>query len=320
MAILVTGGSGFIGSNFIRAVLTGDPGTSLVNLDKLTYAGNPANLQDIQDTPGYSFIHGDICDTTVVNDIFRTCGIDTVVHFAAESHVDRSITDASVFARTNVLGTQTLLDAAYKYGVERFIHVSTDEVYGSIATGSFTEDDILTPSSPYSASKAGSDLLARSYFITHQLPVIVTRCTNNFGPYQHPEKLIPRFITNLLSGEKVPLYGTGRNVRDWIYVTDHCDAIRHLIGHGRSGEIYNIAGDAERSNGEITRSLLRLLGKDESWISYVPDRPGHDFRYSLDAGKLHRLGWQPRHSFEEALEATVRWYETNPWWWRPLRQ
>jgi dTDP-glucose 4,6-dehydratase len=320
MTMLVTGGCGFIGSNFIRAMFTADPGMDLLNLDKLTYAGNPASLQDIGGNPGYSFVHGDICDTALVEDIFRAGGVDTVVHFAAESHVDRSIADASVFVRTNVLGTQTLLDAAQKYGVERFIHVSTDEVYGSIAEGSFTESDPINPSSPYSASKAGSDLLARSYFITYQLPVIITRCTNNFGPYQHPEKLIPLFITNLLEGRKVPLYGTGQNVRDWIYVPDHCDAIRHLLLHGRPGEIYNISGSAEKSNQEITRALLRLLGKDESFIEYVPDRKGHDYRYSLDDRRIRTLGWQPRYSFEEALEETVRWYEANPWWWRPLLQ
>ena len=232
---------------------------------------------------------------------------------------DRSISDASLFVRTNVLGTFTLLDQAWKQGVRRFIHISTDEVYGSIRKGSFSERDILNPSSPYSSSKASSDLLSRSYFITHHLPVIITRCTNNYGPFQFPEKLIPFFITSLLEGNKVPVYGSGLNVRDWLYVLDHCGAIDHVLHHGVAGEIYNIGGGVEIPNIEITKKILNLLGKDESRIEYVDDRPGHDFRYSLDITKLHSLGWYPAYNFDQALEHTVQWYIDNEWWWKPLK-
>ena len=296
------------------------PDDSIVNLDKVTYAGNPANLKDIAGDPRYTFIRGDICDQNLVDSIFRDYQIGAVVHFAAESHVDRSIQDASVFVRTNVLGTHVLLEEALGCGVERFVHVSTDEVYGSIRSGSFREIDNLNPSSPYSASKAASDLLARSYYITHDLPVIVTRCTNNFGPYQYPEKLIPLFATNLLDGKKVPVYGTGRNVRDWIHVADHCRAVDFVLRHGEPGEIYNIGGGAEKTNLEITEGILRVLGKDESMIEYVRDRPGHDWRYSLDSSKLRSMGWKPEFDFETALQATVEWYVENAWWWRPLKQ
>lgn len=320
MRLLVTGGLGFIGSNFIRQMLEGHPEHSIVNLDKITYAGNPENLRDIAGDPRYTFIRGDICDQDLVGSVFREHQIDAVVHFAAESHVDRSIENASVFVRTNVLGTHVLLEAALGCGVERFVHVSTDEVYGSIRSGSFREIDNLNPSSPYSASKAASDLLARSYYITHDLPVIVTRCTNNFGPYQYPEKLIPLFVTNLLDGKKVPVYGTGKNVRDWIYVLDHNRAIDFVLRHGEPGEIYNIGGDNEKSNLEITEGILRVLGKDESMIEYVRDRPGHDWRYSLDSSKLRSMGWKPEFDFEAALQATVEWYVENAWWWRPLKQ
>jgi dTDP-glucose 4,6-dehydratase len=244
---------------------------------------------------------------------------DQVVHFAAESHVDRSIKDASAFVRTNVVGTFTLLESARKYKVSRFIHISTDEVYGSRERGSFKEKDRLTPSSPYSSSKAGSDLLAQSYYITHKLPVIITRCTNNFGPYQYPEKLIPLFITNLLEDKKVPVYGTGKNVRDWIYVLDHCKAIDFVQHNGVPGEIYNIGGGAERSNIDITKKIIKILGKDESMIKYVEDRKGHDFRYSLNCTKLLKLGWVPEHGFNEALESTVLWYVENRWWWEKLK-
>jgi len=318
--LLVTGGLGFIGSNFIRQMLEEHPEDSIVNLDKVTYAGNPENLRDIAGDPRYTFIRGDICDQDLVGSVFREHQIDAVVHFAAESHVDRSIEDASVFVRTNVLGTHVLLEEALGCGVERFVHVSTDEVYGSIRSGSFREIDNLNPSSPYSASKAASDLLARSYYITHDLPVIVTRCTNNFGPYQYPEKLIPLFVTNLLDGKKVPVYGTGKNVRDWIYVLDHCRALDFVLRHGEPGEIYNIGGDNEKSNLEITEGILRVLGKDESMIEYVRDRPGHDWRYSLDSSKLRSMGWKPEFDFEAALQATVEWYVENAWWWRPLKQ
>jgi dTDP-glucose 4,6-dehydratase len=247
-------------------------------------------------------------------------GTDAVVHFAAESHVDRSIKDGSVFVTTNVLGTNTLLNCALQSGVNKFIHVSTDEVYGSIDDGSFTEEDPLEPSSPYSASKAGSDLLAMSYYITYGLPVTITRCTNNFGPYQYPEKLIPLFITNLMEGKKVPVYGTGLNVRDWIFVDDHCSGIDFVFNHGRSGDIYNIGGGSELTNLEITHRILEMLGQDESSIEFVEDRKGHDLRYSLDCTKLKDMGWRPEYDFDTALEFTVNWYMENRWWWEPLKQ
>ena len=316
--LLVTGGCGFIGCNFIRLIMEKRPDVSILNLDKLTYAGSPDNLKDLEDHPNYGFIKGDICDPAIVRTAMKNA--DHVVHFAAESHVDRSIEDGSVFVRTNVLGTNTLLQAAHELGVKRFLHVSTDEVYGSIANGSFREADILTPSSPYSASKAGSDLLALSYHTTYQSPVIVTRCTNNYGPYQYPEKLIPLFVTNLLQGRRVPLYGSGLNVRDWIYVADHCKAIDFVLQNGHEGEIYNIGGGAERTNLEITKSLLKLLDKGEHMIEYVKDRPGHDLRYSLDCSKLKAMGWRPEHEFEEALELTVKWYRENEWWWQKLKR
>ena len=319
MNILVTGGCGFIGSNFIRYVLGKRPSVRIFNIDKLTYAGNPANLRDIESDSRYHFIHGDICDSVLVKDLVRREMITTIVHFAAESHVDRSISDASDFIRTNVLGTFTLLEAALSEHIDRFIHISTDEVYGSTNEGSFTESDPLNPSSPYSSSKAASDLIARSYFITHGLPVIITRCTNNYGPFQYPEKLIPLFITNLLEGKNIPVYGTGTNVRDWIHVLDHCRAIDCILENGTPGEIYNIGGDNERSNIEITSMILDALGKDESCIEYVKDRLGHDFRYSLDSSKLKSLGWKPEYSFDQGLHETVAWYKANAWWWHPLK-
>jgi dTDP-glucose 4,6-dehydratase len=245
--------------------------------------------------------------------------VDYVVHFAAESHVDRSIEDGSIFVKTNVLGTHTLLQNALECKVKKFIHISTDEVYGSTKSGSFKETDILTPSSPYSSSKAGSDLLAQSYYITYGLPVIITRCTNNFGPYQYPEKLIPLFVTNLLENKKVPVYGTGTNVRDWIYVLDHCKAVDFVLHSGTEGEIYNIGGENEKTNIEITYQILKLLGKDEFMIEYVKDRLGHDFRYSLNCSKLKELGWEPEYSFDKALEATVKWYIEYKWWWEKLK-
>ena len=320
MKILVTGGAGFIGSNFIRLLMSSHPGYKIVNVDTLTYAGNLDNLRDIDTDLRYTFVKGDICDSNLINTILEKHEIDTIVHFAAESHVDRSIADASVFVRTNVLGTHTLLDAARRLAIRKFIHISTDEVYGSIPEGSFKETHILTPSSPYSSSKAGSDLLALSYFTTYNLPVIVTRCTNNFGPYQYPEKLIPLFVTNLIDGKKVPIYGTGKNIRDWIHVNDHCRAVDFLLHKGKTGEIYNIGGGSEKTNLEITEKILELLRKDESMIEYVTDRPGHDFRYSLDCSKLRSLGWKPGYSFEEGLQDTVTWYMQNEWWWRPLKK
>jgi len=320
MKILVTGGAGFIGSNFILHMMNSHPEVEVLNLDVLTYAGNLNNLKGIDKNPRYTFIKGDICDPNVVNTILDRYKVDTIVHFAAESHVDRSITKASEFVRTNVLGTHNLLECARHHPIARFVHISTDEVYGSTLKGSFTEKDILSPSSPYSASKAGSDLLALSYFTTYKLPVIITRCTNNFGPCQYPEKLIPLFVTNLIAGRKVPVYGTGENVRDWIHVSDHCRAVEFLLKKGIPGEIYNIGGGNEKTNIEITEKILMLLKKDESWIEYVTDRPGHDFRYSLDCSKLLKIGWSPWHSFEEGLKDTVEWYIMNEWWWRPLQK
>jgi dTDP-glucose 4,6-dehydratase len=318
MKLLVTGGAGFIGSNFIRYMLASHPETEIVNLDVLTYAGNPATLKDLEHDPRYTFIRGDIGDPRVAESAMT--GTDAVVHFAAETHVDRSIKDPSAFVRTNVLGTHVLLECAKKCGTGTFIHISTDEVYGSRKTGSFSEKDFLHPSSPYAASKAGSDLLALSYFITYDLPVIVTRCTNNFGPYQFPEKLIPFFITNLLNNRKVPVYGTGENVRDWIYVRDHCRAIDLLLTKGNAGEIYNIGGGNEKTNLEITERILDKLGKSPSMIEYVQDRLGHDFRYSLDCSKIHAMGWKPAFSFDKALDETITWYRQNAGWWQPLRK
>ena len=318
MKLLVTGGLGFIGSNFIRYMLYKHPDCTITNLDAITYAGNPANLVDIEKNPRYFFVKGDICDQQIVESVFSHHAIDTVVHFAAESHVDRSIHDSSAFVTTNVLGTQTLLDSALHHKCLRFVHISTDEVYGSAATGSFKETDLLNPSSPYSASKAASDLLARAFFITHGLPVIVTRCTNNYGPFQYPEKLIPFFVTNLLKGKKVPVYGTGNNIRDWIYVLDHCRAIDFLLHHGTDGEIYNIGSDNEKTNLDITYEILKILKKDSSSIEFVKDRPGHDWRYSLDSSKLRAMGWKPQTSFETALKETVNWYVQHEGWWQPL--
>jgi dTDP-glucose 4,6-dehydratase len=318
MKLLVTGGAGFIGSNFIRHMLASHPGIGIVNLDVLTYAGNPDTIKDLDLDPRYTFVRGDICDPGVAD--AAMAGVDAVVHFAAETHVDRSITDPSAFVRTNVLGTHVLLECAKNYGIKTFIHVSTDEVYGSTKKGSFSETDHLHPSSPYSASKAGSDLLALSYFTTYDLPVIVTRCTNNFGPYQFPEKLIPLFITNLINNQKVPIYGTGQNVRDWIHVRDHCSAIDFLLARGQAGEIYNIGGGNEKTNLEITRLILAKLNRSSSMIEYVRDRPGHDFRYSLDCSKLIAMGWKPAYTFNEAIEDTISWYIQNERWWRPLRK
>jgi dTDP-glucose 4,6-dehydratase len=320
MKLLVTGGAGFIGSNFIRQMMNFHPDYKVINLDVLTYAGNLNNLKGIEKNPHYTFIKGDICNRDIVNAILDKHKVDAIVHFAAESHVDRSIANASEFVMTNVVGTHTLLECARTHTIPKFIHISTDEVYGSTMKGSFKETDILSPSSPYSASKAGSDLLALSYFTTYNLPVIITRCTNNFGPYQFPEKLIPLFVTNLLDGKKVPVYGTGKNVRDWIHVSDHCRAVEFLLERGNPGEIYNIGGGHEKTNLEITQKILDLLSKDDSMIEYVTDRLGHDFRYSLDCSKLHALDWKPSYSFDEALEETISWYTRNEWWWRPLKK
>jgi len=316
--ILVTGGCGFIGSNFIRYMFNSFPDIKIVNLDKLTYAGNPENLKDIEGRFDYEFIHGDICDEELVDRLISR-GFDAILNFAAESHVDRSITGPKEFIQTDVFGTFSLLEACRKHGVGKFVQISTDEVYGSIEEGSFTEDSPLCPNSPYSASKAAADLIARSYFVTYGLPVVITRSSNNFGPYQYPEKLIPLFITNALEDEKLPLYGDGLNVRDWLYVMDNARAIALVLEKGKPGEIYNVGGEQERTNIEITRLILKFLSKPESLIQHVEDRPGHDRRYSLETSKIRSLGFEPRKDFESMLEETVRWYVENRWWWEPLK-
>ena len=316
--LLITGGAGFIGSNFIRHILSKYDDYHIINLDKLTYCGNLDNLKDIEKDKRYKFVKGDITDARIVEKCANRC--DTIINFAAETHVDRSIHDAAAFVRTNVFGTHTLLEAAKKVGAELYIQVSTDEVYGSILEGSFKETDPLSPNSPYSASKAGGDLLARSYFVTYGLPVIITRSSNNFGPYQYPEKIIPLFITNLLQNKKVPLYADGKNVRDWLYVLDNCEAIDLIMHKGEAGQVYNIGAGSETTNIELTRSMLALLGKDGTMIEYVKDRPGHDKRYSLDITKVKKLGWRPRHDFKYALELTIEWYKNNKSWWQKLKE
>lgn len=314
---LVTGGAGFIGSNFIRYVLDNEPDARITNLDALTYAGVQATLDELNRHENHTFIKGDICDANLVESVIP--GHDIVVHFAAESHVDRSIAGPTVFLQTNVVGTGVLLDAAMRHGIGRFIHVSTDEVYGSVAEGFAPEDAPLEPSSPYSSSKAGSDLLALSYNVTFGYDVLVTRCTNNYGPYQFPEKVIPLFVTNLIDGSKVPLYGTGKNERDWLYVEDHCSALHLLVDEGEGGEIYNVGANAQLPNLELTNAILDAFGLDESWINWVPDRLGHDLRYAVDSSKLRSLGWKPAHDFEERLVETIDWYRQREDWWRPLK-
>jgi dTDP-glucose 4,6-dehydratase len=317
MKLVVTGGAGFIGSNFVRHVLREHPDDRVVNLDKLTYAGNPANLADIARDPRYTFVQGDVCDATLVRDVLH--GADAVVNFAAESHVDRSLVEPDAFLRTDVFGVFTLLEAVRALKIPRFLHISTDEVYGSVAQGSSSETDPLRPSNPYSASKAGGDLLALSYWRTHGVPVVITRSSNNFGPYQYPEKVVPLFITNALDDQPLPLYGDGRNVRDWLYVLDNCAAIDLVLRRGRDGEVYNIGGGHEVENVVLTHEILRLTGKPETLIRPVTDRPGHDRRYSVDSTKVGRLGWRPRHPFAAALQTTVRWYREHETWWRPLK-
>jgi dTDP-glucose 4,6-dehydratase len=322
MRVLVTGGAGFIGSHFVRELLGGAyPALSAAEvtvLDKLTYSGNRANLDPVAGDARLRFVVGDICDPEVVERVMA--GQDLVVHFAAESHVDRSIAGAAPFVRTNVVGTQVLLDAALRHRVDRFVHVSTDEVYGSIETGSWREDQPLAPRSPYSASKAGSDLLALAYHRTHGLPVVVTRCSNNYGPYQFPEKVIPLFVTNLLEGRKVPLYGDGGNVRDWLHVTDHCRGVALVAQRGRLGEVYHIGGGTELTNKELTARLLEACGAGWEMVEQVPDRKGHDRRYSLDITKIStELGYAPSVPFDVGLADTVRWYRDHRAWWEPLR-
>ncbi|MEO1060676.1 MAG: dTDP-glucose 4,6-dehydratase [Actinomycetota bacterium] len=317
MRLFVTGGAGFIGSNYVRQVL-GSSDDHVTVFDALTYAGNEATLADLRDDPRFTFVKGDIRDREAVDDALP--GHDLVVHFAAESHVDRSIVDPDAFITTNCGGTNVLCDVARQVGVERFVHVSTDEVYGSRDTGSFTEDDILEPSSPYSASKAGSDLIALAYQTTYGLPVVVTRSSNNYGPYQFPEKVIPLFVTNLLDGKKVPLYGDGQNVRDWLYVEENCAGIDAVVRNGVPGQVYNLGGGHELTNRELTDKLLELCGRDESSIEYVEDRLGHDRRYSITNDKLRALGWEPRIDPDEGLSRTVAWYRDHRDWWEPLKQ
>ena len=322
MKVLVTGGAGFIGSHYVRQAIGGAypslADAEVVVLDLLTYAGNRANLDPVADSPRLRFVEGDVCDGALLSTLLP--GVDLVVHFAAESHVDRSITGSAEFIRTNVLGTQTLLQAALDAGVGKFVHVSTDEVYGSIEEGSWPEEHPLEPNSPYAASKASSDLIARSYSRTHGLPVCITRCSNNYGPYQFPEKVIPLFTTNLLDNRKVPLYGDGLNVRDWLHVDDHCRGIQLVADGGRAGEIYNIGGGTELTNRELTALLLEATGADESMVQPVIDRKAHDRRYSVDITKISReLGYTPRVTFEQGLAETIAWYRDNRDWWEPLR-
>lgn len=315
---LVTGGAGFIGSNFIRTVLEREADVLVTNVDALTYAGVKATVDELGRDPRHTFVHGDIRDAVLLEQVVP--GHDVVVHFAAESHVDRSIEGPSVFLDTNVVGTGVLIDVARRAGVERFVHVSTDEVYGSLTEGFAVETDRLLPSSPYSASKAGSDLVALSHFTTYDFPVIVTRCTNNYGPFQFPEKVIPLFVTNLLEGKKVPLYGNGLNERDWLHVFDHCSALHLVVNRGVPGEIYNIGANAQLSNIELTNRILSLLGMGEEMIEQVADRPGHDFRYAVDSAKIRALGWAPAEPFEERLAETVEWYRQRRDWWEPLKR
>lgn len=318
--ILVTGGAGFIGNCFIRHMLQKYSNYKIINLDALTYAGNLENLYDVKDNPNYEFVNGDICDRDLVTQIVS--GVDMIVNFAAETHVDRSITGPEVFIETNVKGTMTLLQAAKEFNIERYLQVSTDEVYGTLGkTGYFTETTPLAPNSPYSASKAGADMLVRAYYETYKVPTLITRCSNNYGPYQYPEKLIPFFISRLLKGEKVPVYGDGLNVRDWLYVYDHCAAIDAVLHKGRVGEVYNIGGHNEKTNLEITHLILDAMNKDESSIEYVQDRLGHDRRYAISNDKItSELGWEPSVTFEEGILLTIDWYLNNKAWMESIEQ
>jgi dTDP-glucose 4,6-dehydratase len=315
--LLVTGAAGFIGSNYVRYVLR-NTDDEVVGYDALTYAGNLSTVRDVDDDPRWTFVHGNICDPGTLVEAMRGC--DAVVHFAAESHVDRSIVGSDDFVHTNCFGTNVVMDTARELGVERVVHIGTDEVYGSVEVGSSTEDDPLEPRSPYSASKAGSDLIALSYHHTHAVPVMVTRCTNNFGPYQYPEKAIPLFTTNLIDGRPIPLYGDGLNERDWIFVDDHCAGVHLVLTAGQPGEIYNIGAGNETPNRVLVDKLLAAFGVGEEMVTYVADRLGHDRRYSVDIAKITALGWQRQRSLDEALEETIAWYRDNEWWWRPLRQ
>ena len=317
--LLVTGGAGFIGSNFVRYVLRKYQQYDLVVYDKLTYAGNLDNLRDVEDDQRYTFVRGDITDREAVEQAIGEHRIDTIINFAAESHVDRSILTPDAFIQTDVVGTYVLLDAARENGIERLHQVSTDEVYGSIAEGFFKEGDPLEPNSPYAASKAGAEMLVRAYNETYGLNTVVTRGSNTFGPYQYPEKIASLFITNAIDEQPLPVYGDGMQVRDWLYVEDHCSGIDVALHSGVAGGVYNLGGGNERTNNDVTRQMLELMKKPESLIVPVQDRPGHDRRYALDCTLLHSLGWQPTHSFEDALDVTVRWYQQNEWWWRPIK-
>jgi dTDP-glucose 4,6-dehydratase len=326
MQLLITGGLGFIGSNLVRHLLNTHPEYTIINLDAVTYAGHPENVADLQGHPRYKFVQGKIQDAKLIDELVsgrRLGRIDGIINLAAESHVDRSISDPAIFVETNVLGTQVLLEAAYRHGKTshgtfdiRYLQVSTDEVYGSLGpTGLFTEETPLAPNSPYSASKASADLLCRAYFHTFAFPALITRCSNNYGPYQHPEKLIPLFITNLLNKKQVPVYGDGLNVRDWLHVEDHCRAIDTVFHNGKPGEVYNIGGNNERTNMQITKLVLKELGRDESFIKYVQDRLGHDRRYAIDSTKIQtELGWTPKHTFETGIHETIDWYRANETW------
>ena len=323
MKLFVTGGAGFIGSNFVRMVISdrlpGLEDAEITVFDALTYSGTLTNLDSVKDSPRFRFVEGDIRDASAVGEALP--GHDAIVHFAAESHVDRSVHDSRIFVETNVLGTQVLLDQALALDIPRFVHISTDEVYGSIDQGSWDEEQPLLPNSPYSASKASSDLLVRSYHVTHGLNASITRCSNNYGPHHFPEKLIPLFVTNLLEGNKVPLYGDGENVRDWLHVDDHCRGIAIVLLRGQAGETYNIGGGTELSNKELTNLLLKATGRDKSFIEEVADRKGHDRRYSVDIGKItSELGYSPEVSFESGLADVVQWYRDNRWWWEPLKE
>lgn len=323
MKLLVTGGAGFIGSHFIKYILERYPEYKVVNLDVLTYAGNLETLEDIQDHPHYKFVRGDIADKESVEELFRQEHFDSVVNFAAESHVDRSVTEPQIFIQTNVVGTQVLLEASRKYGVKRFHQVSTDEVYGDLPLERkdlfFTEQTPINPSSPYSASKAAADLLALAYHRTFKMPVTISRCSNNYGPYHYPEKLIPLTLIKIFHNEEIPVYGDGLNIRDWLYVYDHCHAIDLILHKGTIGEVYNIGGHSERSNLDVIKTILKVLEQPESLITFVKDRAGHDLRYAIDPSKIEReLGWKPTYCFEEGIVQTIKWYSTHEKWWRSM--
>jgi dTDP-glucose 4,6-dehydratase len=323
MKILVTGGCGFIGSNFVRYLLKTYPDYSVINVDKLTYAGNLENLSDLSNAPRYHFIRGDIADAAQMEELIGK-GVDAIINFAAESHVDRSIEDPTAFMKTNVFGTFILLEAVRKVFSKQkvvFLHISTDEVYGSLGkSGAFTEETPLAPNSPYSASKAAADMMVRAYHHTYGLPTLITRCSNNYGPYQFPEKLIPLMISNAMEEKELPIYGDGLNVRDWIYVEDHCLALDHVLHHGREGEVYNVGGNSERTNLSVARTILDLLGKPHSLIRFVKDRPGHDRRYAIDFSKIEKdLGWRPALSFEEGIRLTIAWYQNCRSWWKKIK-